>query len=706
MDAHIANETRHQMAHARRRDRGLVHIVIPDACLAGAGIEPSRLGGRRPPGGPAAAFRVYAQTRNHASGECSPWRSVFAGYVPSGALASALVPALPAEHPGLFRFVPDSGGLFVSLEVECDAKGRFDAFTVAALRVDLADDPRLREVLFTNDELLPPGTRNGADAARVTLLCRQFAAYVRSRPGLPHDAVVAGAHIEAGLLDAAGPAPAAAETAGGTAVDPGAGLVSGGGFDNAQALARLEEDDREIMSLIRRATEVIARRNPARVRGDPAGAGGPVRRRHVASGLKQGARGARPPDVPPPAGASGGQREAAALLMGLEPPDSGRFVGGGGPRHLPRPGPRAPADRGGLAGALDDVLLVTPENANPLTALDWLDVGHAALAGGDTPADVWRRRPISMVARRHNGTRETFVVLSNEYSAAWGGRRAPAGHLAGSAHPAVLQECLAAGVDHPRNLPPEARARLVAEFPFLRVPLADAPPPVAAFDAAGEAALLESFRAACVAALLDAVAESLRAEPRMSQLLEYELHDRHRECILRVTERAPELLEAVALAVRHASVAEFVNGALMLAALSYLGGRAGAPAGRIPCHRAWIPSLAGGNAVFLFDNNSSGGEVVRVSPVPLAISVDAPQGGQHSCRFARGAPLTAARTNERYLPGECNANVCLGFNRALEALVVFPGGFAFKADVAKQLVWPAHLVEPILARFCWAIPAH
>ncbi|AIL02963.1 DNA packaging tegument protein UL17 [Equid alphaherpesvirus 3] len=706
MNAHIANETRHQMAHARRRDRGLVHIVIPDACLAKAGIEPFRLGSRRAPGSSAATFRVYAQTRYHASGECSPWRSVFSGYVSSGALASALVPALPEEHPGLFRFVPDSGGLFVSLDVECDANGRFDAFTVAALRVDLADDPLLREVLFTYDELLPPGTRYGADAARVALLCRQFAAYVRSRPDLPHDAVVAGSHIEAGLRDAAASDAALPEVVDGDAINPSEGLVSGGGFDNAQALARLEEDDREIMSLIRRATEAIARRNPVRVRGDAAEGGGPVRRRHVASGLRQGARGARPPDAPAAPGAGGGQREAAALLMGLEPPNSGRFVEGGGRRHLPRQGLRAPADRESPAGALDDVLLITPENANPLTALDWLDVGYAALAGGDTPADVWRRRPVSMVARKHYSTRETFVVLSYEHSTAWGGRRAPTGHLAGSAHPAVLRACLVAGVDHPRNLPPEAREKLVAEFPFLRVPLANTPPPVAAFDAAGETALLGSFRAACVTALLDAVAESLRASPRMSQLLEYELHDRHRECILRVTERAPELLEAVALAVRHASVAEFVNGALMLSALSYLSSRAGAPAGRLPCHRAWFPSLAGGNAVFLFDYYSSGGEVVRVSPAPLAIFVDAPQSGQHSCRFARGAPSAASRTYERYLPGECYAYVCLGFNRALEALVVFPGGFAFRADVAKQLVWPAHLVEPILARFCWTIPAH
>ncbi|AUS94939.1 DNA packaging tegument protein UL17 [Equid alphaherpesvirus 8] len=706
MDAHIANETKHLLVHGNSKTRALVHIIVPDACLKKAGVDPVKLRDRhRASPSAAPVFRVFAQTRYHATGECSLWRTVFAGYVPSGAIASALVPTVPADHPRLFQSTPDSGGLFVSLEIECDVDGRFDAFTLVALRVDIADDPRTTEVLFTYDELLPPGTRYGSDSKRISLLCRQFVAYVNSHPTVSQSAITAASHIEASVAEdiksTRGP-----QVYYGARINPAEYLFSGGGFDNHQALARLEDDDKEIMSLIRRASEVIAKRNPVRVLSNPEVNGDSTRRRCVASGLRQGARGAHASDSHARVGFNSSSHDATALLLGLEPPDSGRFVNSGPQRHLPPQGPRSPASRDCSSLMLDDVLLLTPENSNPLTPLDWLDVGHAAVAGGDTPGDVWRRRPISLVARKHYGTSETFVVVSYENSTAWGGRRARDGHLAGSINPPVMQACVAAGVDHPRNLPPETRGELIAKFPMLTVPLGDTPPPVAAFDAAAELALIDHFRGACVSALLKAISERLRVEPRMSQLIEYDIPNNNRDCIISVAQRAPELLEAVALAIQNITVTEFCNSALMLAALSHLNILSENKRGRLPYHRSWLPSLAGGQDAFLFDYYSSGGEVVKVSPVPLAILVTATRTGQHSCRFARGAPDSSSKTYERYLPGECYAYICVGLNRSFEALVVLPGGFACRASVARKLAWPAHLVEPILERYCWTIPSH
>ncbi|BAV93095.1 DNA packaging tegument protein UL17 [Equid alphaherpesvirus 4] len=706
MDAHIANETKHLMTHGNRNTLAMVHVIIPDECLKKAGIEPARLSNRhRASPSTTPAFRVFTQTRYHATGKCSLWRTIFAGYVQRGAIASALVPTIPSDHPRLFQSTPDSGGLFVSLEIECDADGRFDAFTIVALRIDITDDSRTTEILFTYDELLPPGTRYGADSARIALLCRQFVAYVNSHSNVSDSAIKAASHIEATFAEDL-KSTGCHQLSQGSRINPTEYLFSGGGFDNNQVLARLEEDDKEIMSLIRRASEVIAKRNPVRVLNTQDRNGASLRRKCIASGLKQGAIGAHAPGSSTRDGASHSSQEGTALLLGLEPPDSGRFVNSGSRRHLPQQGPKSPVGKDCSSGAIDDVLLLTPENSTPLTPLDWLDVGHAAVAGGDTPVDVWRRRPISLVARKHYGTCETFVVVSYENSTAWGGRRARDGHLTGSINPAVLQACVAVGVDHPRNLPPETRAALIAQFPMLRIPLGDTPPPVAAFDAAAELALIEHFRKACVSALLAAISERLRVEPRMSQLIEYDIPNNNRDCIISVAQRAPELLEAVALAIQNVSIAEFCNSALMLAALSHLNILSKNNHGRIPYHKSWLPSLAGGPDAFIFDYYSSGGEVIKVSHVPLAILVSATRTGQHSCKFARGEPGVSAKTYERYLPGECYAYICVGLNRSFDAIVVLPGGFACRANASRKLAWPAHLIEPILERYCWTIPSY
>lgn len=177
-----------------------------------------------------------------------------------------------------------------------------------------------------------------------------------------------------------------------------------------------------------------------------------------------------------------------------------------------------------------------------------------------------------------------------------------------------MQACVAAGVDHPRNLPPETRGELIAKFPMLTVPLGDTPPPVAAFDAAAELALIDHFRGACVSALLKAISERLRAEPRMSQLIEYDIPNNNRDCIISVAQRAPELLEAVALAIQNVTVTEFCNSALMLSALSHLNILSGNKRGRLPYHRSWLPSLAGGRTPFFSTTTAPVAKLLKFPP--------------------------------------------------------------------------------------------
>ncbi|RXF51780.1 hypothetical protein EG861_14375, partial [Enterococcus faecalis] len=197
----------------------------------------------------------------------------------------------------------------------------------------------------------------------------------------------------------------------------GEAQLTRGGFDDPAA-PHARDADREILSLVRRAAELVAARHPVRS--------------HVASGLMQGALARRGGD-----GGGSGALEAAAAV-----PAAPREAAGGG-------------DGGGAAWR--DELLLTPQDPRPLTALDWLDAGYAALAGGDAPAHVWRRRPVSLVARRHYQTGETFVVVAYEHSTAWGGRRGPASEPLARV---LAEECERHGVEHPRALPAEARLEL------------------------------------------------------------------------------------------------------------------------------------------------------------------------------------------------------------------------------------------------------
>ncbi|ANZ03070.1 UL17 protein [Suid alphaherpesvirus 1] len=596
MDAHIANETKQQMT---RFAPALVHVIVPDPLLRRAGVDPL------------APFAAHAQTRYHGSGVCEPWVSVFAGHVQTGAVESVLTlpPLQRARGPG---------GLFVSLPLALGA--HFDGFTAVALRVGA------RELIFTYDELLPARTRYNVDGERLERLCRQFANYARARRVAP-EVAAAGGHIDALL-------PPAAAT-----IDGEAQLTRGGFDDPAAPHAR--DADREILSLVRRADELVAARHPVRS--------------HVASGLMQGALARRGGD-----GGGSGALEAAAAV-----PAAPREAAGGG-------------DGGGAAWR--DELLLTPQDPRPLTALDWLDAGYAALAGGDAPAHVWRRRPVSLVARRHYQTGETFVVVAYEHSTAWGGRRGPASEPLARV---LAEECERHGVEHPRALPAEARLELVRRHAELAVPLGDEEPPLPVFDATAELVLLERFRNACVRALLAGVRESVRREPRMRQIIEFAIRPRDREAVLDVAGRAPALLDAFARRLEQTPAREMVDSGLMTAAAAHLAARA--TAGYVTFESG--PLLGG---VFLFDYYSAGGEVIRVTRAPPAVAVEPATRGQFACRF-RGA-------SHRCLPGESYAYLCVGVSRDLRALVVLPGGFGFFA--ALRLEWPAALVDPVLERLC------
>ncbi|UWL63384.1 DNA packaging tegument protein UL17 [Bovine herpesvirus type 1.2] len=696
MEAHLANETKHCLARGRSAAGTVVHLIISSDCLRAAGADPGRLftasGGApgaaagAPRGGSARAdFSAAAQTRFHGSGACSAWEPVFAAYVPAGALASVLLPTQPAARPPIFAAAAgggeDRGGLFVSLPVALPEGGEgafFDPFTRAALRLEMADG-ELVDLLFAYEELLPAGTRYEADVPRLAALCWQFVHYTRRHAGLPAAAVAAAEHMEACLTEG-GRAPP---------LPPGGRIrpermLAEGGFDDPAAVARLEDSDQEVLALIRRAAEVVAARHPLRRARAPIG--GP---RAVAAGLLQGARAtaaacaATAPVLPPDA--------ATALLPATEPRAAGPGLG---------------AVARALAG---DTLVATAATRQARTLTEWFDAGHCALLGGDTPCDAWRRRPLSLVARRHYETGEGFVVVAYEQSAGWGGRRAPGpARRPESVAGELARACEREGVAHPRALSAAARAELAQRHPFLAAPLGeDGAPPVEAFDAGAEVLLAERFKAACARALVRALARACEARPDLPQRFHYDVREAQRGCLEDVARRVPAFLRALASALGALSAREFLNSALCAAAVAHLSATSPGGRGVLPYHRACFSLLAGGERALLFDYFSFGGEVIKVSRSPLAATT-AQESGRRlgSIRLLdAGAKSGRAPACGSYAPGESYAYACVGFSRRLRCTVVFPGGFALEADVAAHLDWPARLCEAVLGRLGRPLPA-
>lgn len=694
MNAHFANEVQYDLTRDPSSPASLIHVIISSECLAAAGVPLSALVRGRPDGGAAANFRVETQTRAHATGDCTPWRSAFAAYVPADAVGAILAPVIPA-HPDLLPRVPSAGGLFVSLPVACDAQGVYDPYTVAALR--LAWGPWAtcaRVLLFSYDELVPPNTRYAADGARLMRLCRHFCRYVaRLGAAAPAAATEAAAHLSLGMGESGTPTPQASSVSGGAGpaavgtpdppISPEEQLTAPGGDTATAEDVSITQENEEILALVQRAVQDVTRRHPVRARPKHAASG-------VASGLRQGALVHQAVS-----GGALGASDAEAVLAGLEPPGGGRFATPGGPR---------------AAGedVLNDVLTLVPGTAKPRSLVEWLDRGWEALAGGDRPDWLWSRRSISVVLRHHYGTKQRFVVVSYENSVAWGGRRARPPRLSSELATALTEACAAERVVRPHQLSPAAQTALLRRFPALEGPLRHPRPVLQPFDIAAEVAFVARIQIACLRALGHSIRAALQGGPRIFQRLRYDFGPHQSEWLGEVTRRFPVLLENLMRALEGTAPDAFFHTAYALAVLAHLGGQGG-QGGRgrrrrlVPLSDDIPARFADSDAHYAFDYYSTSGDTLRLTNRPIAVVIDGDVNGreQSKCRFMEGSPSTAPhRVCEQYLPGESYAYLCLGFNRRLCGLVVFPGGFAFTINTAAYLSLADPVARAVGLRFC------
>lgn len=690
MNAHFANEVQYDLTRDPSSPASLIHVIISSECLAAAGVPLSALVRGRPNGGAAANFRVETQTRAHATGDCTPWRSAFAAYVPADAVGAILAPVIPA-HPDLLPRVPSAGGLFVSLPVACDAQGVYDPYTVAALR--LAWGPWAtcaRVLLFSYDELVPPNTRYAADGARLMRLCRHFCRYVaRLGAAAPAAATEAAAHLSLGMGESGTPTPQASSVSGGAGpavvgapdppISPEEQLTAPGGDTATAEDVSITQENEEILALVQRAVQDVTRRHPVRARPKHAASG-------VASGLRQGALVHQAVS-----GGSLGASDAEAVLAGLEPPGGGRFATPGGPR---------------AAGedVLNDVLTLVPGTAKPRSLVEWLDRGWEALAGGDRPDWLWSRRSISVVLRHHYGTKQRFVVVSYENSVAWGGRVAHPPRLSSELATALTEACAAERVVRPHQLSPAAQTALLRRFPALEGPLRHPRPVLQPFDIAAEVAFVARIQIACLRALGHSIRAALQGGPRIFQRLRYDFGPHQSEWLGEVTRRFPVLLENLMRAIEGTAPDAFFHTAYALAVLAHLGGQGGRGRRRLVPLSDDIPArFADSDAHYVFDYYSTSGDTLRLTDRPIAVVIDGDVNGreQSKCRFMEGSPSTAPhRVCEQYLPGESYAYLCLGFNRRLCGLVVFPGGFAFTINTAAYLSLADPVARAVGLRFC------
>lgn len=690
MNAHFANEVQYDLTRDPSSPASLIHVIISSECLAAAGVPLSALVRGRPNGGAAANFRVETQTRAHATGDCTPWRSAFAAYVPADAVGAILAPVIPA-HPDLLPRVPSAGGLFVSLPVACDAQGVYDPYTVAALR--LAWGPWAtcaRVLLFSYDELVPPNTRYAADGARLMRLCRHFCRYVaRLGAAAPAAATEAAAHLSLGMGESGTPTPQASSVSGGAGpavvgapdppISPEEQLTAPGGDTATAEDVSITQENEEILALVQRAVQDVTRRHPVRARPKHAASG-------VASGLRQGALVHQAVS-----GGALGASDAEAVLAGLEPPGGGRFATPGGPR---------------AAGedVLNDVLTLVPGTAKPRSLVEWLDRGWEALAGGDRPDWLWSRRSISVVLRHHYGTKQRFVVVSYENSVAWGGRVAHPPRLSSELATALTEACAAERVVRPHQLSPAAQTALLRRFPALEGPLRHPRPVLQPFDIAAEVAFVARIQIACLRALGHSIRAALQGGPRIFQRLRYDFGPHQSEWLGEVTRRFPVLLENLMRAIEGTAPDAFFHTAYALAVLAHLGGQGGRGRRRLVPLSDDIPArFADSDAHYVFDYYSTSGDTLRLTDRPIAVVIDGDVNGreQSKCRFMEGSPSTAPhRVCEQYLPGESYAYLCLGFNRRLCGLVVFPGGFAFTINTAAYLSLADPVARAVGLRFC------
>ncbi|UOO01057.1 DNA packaging tegument protein [Psittacid alphaherpesvirus 5] len=180
---------------------------------------------------------------------------------------------------------------------------------------------------------------------------------------------------------------------------------------------------------------------------------------------------------------------------------------------------------------------------------------------------------------------------------------------------------------------------------------------------------------------------------KLYQLISYEINARaiRSQWFDNLSHHVPHLMSALYSEILSEDTATFFKSALWIGILKYISDR-----------NNWsgedITRFMDDSNIYAFDYYRFGGTCLRkITLYPLVVELD---NGLYnkSCRFIKTWDY---KDETRFLPGEFHSYLCVGLNRHLHTLVVFPGGFALEADISTEFkdTWSDAFDKLVLERF-------
>nr|AAG30056.1 UL17 [Meleagrid alphaherpesvirus 1] len=724
MEAHIESETLYSLTNHGSSHKRLSHIIIPDDCLSAAGINIADIKAPAPiltfDGYQTKFISVSLQTRFNGTGKCSRWVSSPAIYVPCDALHTLLIPHV-RNHEKIFSLpkYEDQGGLFISLPIECDSQNRYDPFTRVAVRIlsktqHAGEYISYKDLLFTQDELVPRGTRYNLDEERLKMLFLQLLHYIKKNGNdLPYTVLELGANLETCLPDITGPDNHIRMDFNLTQMLTN----SDKSFDSPAVDARIDASHMEITNLLKKAVGAISKTAPVSANAVtshilPSTSPGTIC--SVVSGLRQGATACLENN----AYAQKGTANQDAVIDGLEPVGKGRFFGGYNTRNG-RSGDSNNCQRHTIPSNLEDILMLDTPSQSTLSPKQIFSMTIAILSDGIAPANLWRCGNVSIVLRTHSNTNVPFYLIAYEHSSAIGGKADNTASLPTSLDNLLTTACMDEGVNHPSNLSLQRKRALATAAPILHNPLLnETGNQIRAFSSSAETELMINFKIVTSNCIITAIGEKLKTGPRLHQLIGYRIYARDVEYITEISNRIPNCTRAVMHAIGNVSWEIFSSGALFSAVATYMAAYVKKYTGAIYLSTTtanaadilgcgFLSMKQAMPDLVLFDYYSSGGECVRLNKRPVPVIINGRMGlwdkrmrvrSSLECVFPEW--FVPQATCEKFLPGESYGYICVGYDEHMHVIIVFPGGFVLTAIAAERFDWPNARIEAILSRIC------
>ncbi|AGN48359.1 DNA packaging tegument protein UL17 [Gallid alphaherpesvirus 1] len=672
----------------------LSHLVLSTQCLEGFEVPVHLLSDNK--------FYTEIQIRHHGCFDCTEWKQVFSTFVGHRALDKILLPELGNCQERPFRITYDGGndwgGLFITIPVYCDAeKMTYDDFTAVAIRIAIgAALEEYYELLFTYGELVSSSTRYNVDSARLEALSCQLLEYSPSHLneaqtkyfrdikkrlsellGKNRQYVISAAEYLSNNLQRFDAPP-----------------------DTSAKQATIKERIDESTHLLKQ----VAGASMLPMKKYTPVPQGSENLRAVAQGLSA---------LVKTLGTRGTEKIADARFSSntatseLEPP--------GCSRGFEKAAPPMPDIRNvTMTDRQKTTMSITSRSVTYYTMYDCLAAACEIMeAENNSTRRSWSLGKISIVLMScYNSGAPIMVVNYSQDSLklCYPKVRSGASILATIMRPL--------GETSVQNLTEAAQQEIVKNAPCFQCPLKALKDPdslTKLFAVDCEQLLLYSFQARVAAAFTAAVSEAIvRAThtesntTRLGQLINYDIplyqpfDSLEANWPTQIARMASDLMAVLCITLQSERLSVFMKSGIWRAILAMLI--------RKENHRRpYLAPVHVEDDVYLFDYFRFGSSnIVRITTEPVVLKARKPKiDGLYELDFIASPPSGLHPwTKQKFRPGEFHSYICVGFNSALNALLIFPGGFGLEFDFGEALkeVWEDHLDHLVLKRFSRRAP--